>query len=161
MLSLRSFKSKFFVLCLPIFALAGMFSPSLWCAEGNALRAGAAKVDITPKDLGGLWMVWAQPFDGVHDPIYARAVVVDNGVNSAAIVATDLVEFGDTTSLRERIQRAADSRNVICAGPALFQSGLHAICRQRYCGSSPEGQSRVAACSRRCGHWPCRHQCAA
>jgi neutral ceramidase len=41
----------------------------------------------------------------VHDPIYVRALVVDNGANTAAIVATDLVEFGNTLPLRERIAR--------------------------------------------------------
>jgi neutral ceramidase len=74
-------------------------------AETNSLRAGAAKVDITPKDLTGLVSVWAKPFTGVHDPIFARAIVIDNGVVSAAIVSLDLVEFGDTTALRQRIQR--------------------------------------------------------
>ncbi len=74
-------------------------------ADPNSLRAGAAKVDITPKDLTGLVSVWAKPFTGVHDSIFARAIVIDNGVNSAAIVSLDLVEFGDTTALRQRIQR--------------------------------------------------------
>jgi neutral ceramidase len=100
----RIFRRKSFFLGAVVFSL--MFvSSSLEAADANSLRAGAAKVDITPKDLTGLWMVWAQPFDGVHDPIYARAVVLDNGVNTAAIISTDLVEFGDTTTLRERIRR--------------------------------------------------------
>jgi hypothetical protein len=96
----RSLNPVFFLVCALL-----SFALPLRAAEANALRAGAAKVDITPKDLSGLWMVWAQPFDGVHDPIYARAVVVDNGINIAAIVSTDLVEFGDSMPLRERIQR--------------------------------------------------------
>ena len=68
------------------------------------LRAGAAKVDITPRDLTGLTNLWRRPFEGVHDPIFVRALVADNGINSAAIVAADLVEFGNTQSVRERIQ---------------------------------------------------------
>ncbi len=67
------------------------------------LRAGAAKVDITPRDLAGLTNLWKRPFEGVHDPIFLRALVVDNGINTAAIVAADLVEFGDTSSVRKRI----------------------------------------------------------
>ena len=86
-------------------AMACLCAVPMWGADANALKAGAARVDITPKDFNGLWMVWAQPFTGVHDPIYARAVVIDNGVNSAALVSTDLVEFGDSTALRQRIQR--------------------------------------------------------
>jgi hypothetical protein len=86
-------------------ALALILLPLCSGAQANSLRAGAARVDITPKDLTGLWMVWGQPFDGVHDPIYARAVVVDNGSASAAIVSTDLVEFGDSMALRRRIEK--------------------------------------------------------
>ncbi len=67
------------------------------------LRAGAAKVDITPQDLTGLTNLWRTPFAGVHDPIFLRALVVDNGANIAAIVAADLLEFGDTMAVRERI----------------------------------------------------------
>jgi len=69
------------------------------------LRAGAAKVDITPKDLTGLTNLWGRSFEGVHDQIFLRALVVDNGINTAAIVAADLVEFGDTSSVRERIAK--------------------------------------------------------
>ena len=69
------------------------------------LRAGAAKIDITPQDLAGLTNLWGRPFEGVHDRIYVRALVVDNGINNAAIVAADLVEFGDTIELRKRIEQ--------------------------------------------------------
>lgn len=69
------------------------------------LRAGAAKIDITPRDLTGLTNLWRRPFEGIHDQIYVRALVVDNGVNCAAIVSADLVEFGDTTKVRKQIEK--------------------------------------------------------
>ena len=69
------------------------------------LRAGAAKVDITPRDLTGLTNLFGRPFEGVHDPIFLRALVLDNGLKRAAIVAADLVEFGDTRAVREQIER--------------------------------------------------------
>ena len=71
----------------------------------GSLLAGAARIDITPQDLTGLTNLWRHPFEGVHDPIYVRALVVDNGINSAAIVAADLVEFGDTSELRKQIEK--------------------------------------------------------
>jgi hypothetical protein len=74
-------------------------------ASRGALHAGAAKVDITPQDLSGLTNLWRTPFVGVHDPIFVRALVLENGVNRAAIVAADLVEFGDTNELRQRIEK--------------------------------------------------------
>lgn len=76
-----------------------------YAAETNTLRVGVAKLDITPKDLTGFYSVWAKRFDSVHDPIYVRALLIDNGATRAALVATDLVEFGDTITLRQRIQR--------------------------------------------------------
>jgi len=73
--------------------------------DRGSLLAGAAKIDITPEDLSGLTNLWRTPFEGVHDQIYARALVVNNGINSAAIVAADLVEFGDTAELRAQIEQ--------------------------------------------------------
>lgn len=69
------------------------------------LEAGAAKIDITPTDLKGFWSVWATRYSAVHDPIFARAVVIRDRGTLAALVSTDLVEFGDTTALRQRIER--------------------------------------------------------
>jgi neutral ceramidase len=69
----------------------------------SQLFAGAARVDITPQDLAGLTNLWRRPFEGVHDRIYLRALVVDNGINTAAIVASDLLEYGDTQIVRDRV----------------------------------------------------------
>ena len=90
---------------LALLALISLPNPALVGADPGSLRAGAAKVDITPQDLAGLTNLWRRPFEGVHDKIFLRALVVENGVNSAAIVAADLVEFGDTMPVRERIAK--------------------------------------------------------
>jgi hypothetical protein len=42
----------------------------------GALLAGEAKIDITPQDLTGLTNLWRHPFEGVHDQIYVRALVL-------------------------------------------------------------------------------------
>lgn len=73
--------------------------------ERGPLRAGAAKVEITPPDLAGITNVWGTQFEGVHDKIYVRALVLDNSKTTAAIVAAELSEFGDTTALRQRIEK--------------------------------------------------------
>ncbi len=90
--------------CASALCVAATMGPAQ-AAEVHNLRAGAAKLDITPTSLEGFYSVWAKRFDGVHDPIFVRVLLVDNGQTSAAIVATDLVEFGDTLTLRQRIQR--------------------------------------------------------
>jgi neutral ceramidase len=91
------------VVCL--FAFFWIAALPAWGAETGALRIGVAKVDITPTNLTGLTSQWGQPLVSVHDHIFVRALVLDSGTNIAAIVSADLVEFGDTAELRERIAR--------------------------------------------------------
>lgn len=76
-----------------------------YAAGADPLRVGAAKVDITPKDLTNLNPMGGKTFAGVHDPIYARALLLDSGKNSAAVVALDLIETGDTREVRQRITK--------------------------------------------------------
>jgi hypothetical protein len=89
-----------------ICSLAVLLLPSAVPAgatERGPLRAGAARVDVTPTTLAGLTNLWGTPFEGVHDKIYVRALVLDNSRTTAALVAGDVVEFGDTTAVRQRI----------------------------------------------------------
>ncbi len=53
--------------------------------EEGELRVGAAKVDITPapNEL-------PKSYEGIHDPIYARAIVIDNGHTRAALITLDV-----------------------------------------------------------------------
>jgi neutral ceramidase len=85
--------------------LAALAIPQSWGAERGALRAGAAKVDITPADYTKLTTLWEVPYTGVHDPIYARAIVLGNGETSAAIVAVDTVEITDASQFVARIAK--------------------------------------------------------
>lgn len=75
----------------------------LWASDKQPLRVGVAKVDITPSDLKDL-NAWGGSFTAVHDPIFVRVLVLDNGVNVAAVVTLDIVETGDTTPLRRHIE---------------------------------------------------------
>ena len=64
-------------------------------AESATLRAGAAKVDITPAADAVLPMSGyadrKEGFKGIHDHIYVRAVVVGDGDRLAAVVAWELI----------------------------------------------------------------------
>jgi hypothetical protein len=42
--------------------------------------------------------------------LFVRALVLDNGTDTAAIVSADLIEIGEPTKLRERIARAVGIR---------------------------------------------------
>ena len=70
-----------------------------------SLLAGAAKVDITPTDLTNLNPFGGGSFTAVHDPIFARALVLSEDAETVAIVTLDLPEVGDMTPLRQRIER--------------------------------------------------------
>jgi hypothetical protein len=80
-------------------------APVAHAAAAPNLKVGVAKVDITPKDTTDMVGISPRPYGGVHDRLYARALVLDNGAVTAAIVALDLVEMGDTTVLRQRIEK--------------------------------------------------------
>lgn len=74
------------VLLLYVLSLA-----SLGTAEGGPLRAGAARIDITPVPDAALPMAGyasrKQGFKGIHDHVYVRAIVLDDGTSQAALVA--------------------------------------------------------------------------
>jgi neutral ceramidase len=59
-------------------------TPAALHAQNTALRVGAAKVDVTPapNEL-------PKNYDGILDHIYSRAIVIDNGTASAALISVD------------------------------------------------------------------------
>ncbi len=62
--------------------------------------AGAARVDITPAADGALAMSGypgrEEGHKGIHDNLYVRALVVDQGGTQAAIVSADVIGFRNT-----------------------------------------------------------------
>ena len=76
-------------------------------AETETLRAGAAKVDITPAADAALPMSGyagrTEGFKGIHDHIYARAIVLSDGTKLAAIVSWELI--GVPTPVWEEVSR--------------------------------------------------------
>ena len=61
-------------------------------ASSSGVRAGAAKVDITPaaNEL-------PPSYEGVHDRIYSRAIVVDNGTTGAVLITVDVGGLSEDT----------------------------------------------------------------
>lgn len=85
----------------------------------RALEAAAAKVDITP-DLK-TEKVWLAGFGakgrrptGVHDPLYARIVLLREGKKTVALVGLDLLGFyiNDTRALRARWEKGDADRSL-------------------------------------------------
>jgi hypothetical protein len=88
-------------------AAVACFALSASAADSGSLRVGAAKIDITPKAEAakGLRNVWGTAFEGIHDHIYVRAIVVDNGRTSAALMSIDTSSIPDNLDLRRRIEK--------------------------------------------------------
>jgi neutral ceramidase len=78
-------------------ATAGLLlSTAVSMAQAGNLRAGAAKVDISPtSDMFPLDNM--QLYGSQHDPLFARALVLDNGSTRLALISVDSVHlaFGD------------------------------------------------------------------
>jgi len=63
-------------------------------AQADTIRAGWAKVNITPSEpmpLAGYGLRKGRTYQSVHDSLWARAFVFDNGVQKAALVTVDLL----------------------------------------------------------------------
>jgi neutral ceramidase len=91
-------------------------------ATDSPFKAGAAKVDVTP-----LENELPENIEGILDRLYSRAIVVDNGVTSAALITVDTGIIPDPLwkSLTQRIERelGIPIQNVLLT-PTHTHSGL-------------------------------------
>ena len=104
----RSF--ALFTILFLIFNLPHITGQGIETITKTNLRAGVAKVDITPPigiPLGG-YDVREGPATGIHDPLHVVVIVFDDGETRAAIVSLDILQVlqqaGD--SIRSAIQSA-------------------------------------------------------
>ena len=71
------------------------------------LKAGVGRAEITPP-VGiemGMWALRTGLCQGVHDPMYARALVLDDGITPAALVSVDVcaISLDVTNRVRELV----------------------------------------------------------
>ena len=94
-------------------------------ARPGGLRAGAAKVEITPKasDL-------AVATDSIRDPLFARAIVVDDGTTCAVLVGLDLGGAA-TAMVTDATTRAAAATGCPAANVLISATHTHS--------SNPQG----------------------
>jgi hypothetical protein len=77
------------------------FAVHLLCAAnvGAAdLTAGTSRVDLTPPmemkaTLGGYGERMSRPAEGVHDPVFVKALVVSDGDRRYAVLTADMLGF--------------------------------------------------------------------
>ena len=98
---------------------AGAAKPAAVIVQSNGrgtLKAGAAKVDITPTEQE----VLAAKMLGIVDRIHARAIVVNNGITSAALVSIDNGMVSG--ALYEAVTKRAETELGIPAGNVIINA---------------------------------------
>jgi neutral ceramidase len=127
-----------------VILILGALANPVAASEAGTLRAATVKVDITPTDPTALLSVYQTPFTGVHDRTYARGVILDNGLSSAAIVSFDAVEISDGRTMVAHIaqETAIPAQNIILTATHDHTApliGLH-----NADGNSPGGRGATA-----------------
>lgn len=79
-----------------------LISATVTAASAANLRAGVAKVDITPP-RGAFPLEAGQIYGSVHDPLYVRALVLDNGTDKVALISVDSADLGKGNGLIEAV----------------------------------------------------------
>ena len=95
--------------------LLTLLLPSLILADDNELtiRAGAAEIDVTPPAVGTLLAMRSARSTGVAEPLFARALVLDDGTTRVAIVTCDYCGFD--IPFNERLVKAITAATSIPA----------------------------------------------
>lgn len=89
-------------------------------ADEPGMRVGAAKLDITPKGkLPG-------QFTGVLDPLYVRAIVVEDGGTKAALVTVDAGAIG-TDTWKAVAERAARELGIPAENILITATHTHSV----------------------------------
>ncbi len=114
-----------------LFLLATFLTASAFGAE---LKMGVAAVRITPPlgaPMAGYYH--GRAGDGVHDDLFAKAIVLDDGKTRVALVACDIVSLSNSVVTQAR-KHIADSTG-IPAGHVMI-SATHAHTGPEYAGRS-------------------------
>ena len=108
---LMKIRIPFLILCIfkgSLLAITGLIFAFLIgeeLAEGAQLRAGIAKVDITPAKpvmLGG-YGLRTGPSSGVYGPVFVRALVFDDGSQRIVLIESDVVDYSQHLEIRKRV----------------------------------------------------------
>lgn len=93
-------------------------------ARGGELRVGAAAVEITPEPgtpMAGYYS--ARAMEGVHDPLYAKALVLEQDGRKAALVVCDLISM--TRGVTEQSRRLIEQADAALPAERVMISATH------------------------------------
>lgn len=115
-----------------ILVLAVLLTSCCFCPDVQAaLKAGCAKVNITPPLGIPLIGSYGKPSDDVLDELYAKSLVLDDGTNTIAIISADLLYTpleeiaGPVRKIITEKTRIPEQNILVCAththsGPEVF-----------------------------------------
>jgi len=116
---MKSVKSNSFMVSVVILLAGLLFSATPAEVKKDTLKAGIAKIKITPTQpvrMSG-YAARSEPFKGVHDDLYASAVVFANNETKACVITTDVIgfshEFVDETKARIEKKTGIPAENVL------------------------------------------------
>jgi hypothetical protein len=119
----------------------------LWgtCTARAELRAGVAKVDITPKTLEPLWGFEDRtgPATGTLDPLYAHILVLEAGGKRLALVTLDLGRSFGEPSLDYLKAVVSKSSGISCLLVSASHTHGAPIIGDEYEGARPEWEQRA------------------
>jgi len=108
--------------------LLSVLLPAMWCSipalagDGERFLAGAAQVDITPKELpvivSGYFL--ERTSDTIRDRLYARALVFDDGTSRVSICIVDTLFM--PRDLLDEAKRLASKTTGICTEDMLISA---------------------------------------
>lgn len=132
----------------PLLRVVSALFAAVLCADlpaaAQALRAGAAQVRITParpQPLAGYFR--DRLSTGVHDDLWAKALVLDDGAARFALVSCDLIET--PAAVVEKARRLVEKQTGIPAGN-VFISATHTHTAPHVAGAFAEWvPGRIAA----------------
>jgi len=132
--------------CTRLLLLTALFTIAGFAANEGNLKAGAARVDITPAADAALPMSGyggrTQGFQGIHDHIYVRAIVLSDGSRQAALMAWELI--GMPTPVWERVsQRIAKELGIPVED--LILAGVHDHGAPSLAGAYGEASEKAVA----------------
>jgi hypothetical protein len=98
---------------LMVLSVTAAFGSAAESTAQPSLRAGAAKVDVTPPESA-----LPQSYEGILDHIYSRAIVLDDGTSAAALISIDAGAVPD--AVWQEVARRLESELGIPSGNVLL-----------------------------------------
>lgn len=106
---------------------------------------GAAKAEITPTDLDGLFGLMQIPFAGVLDPLYLRVLAFSDGIQKALIISFDLDKAPNPASWLPEIslRTGIPEENITYIGTHTHSAPLTTYRPKEHNDSVPEGMRKA------------------